>query len=108
MGGRQQPQIHTQLLRRTLAGATPQEAVAAPRFVVGARDSGSVTDRVLAEPALDARVREQLLRCHLPVVDPDGFDDVGHAMISRRSADGSLAAGADPRSDGAVLITQAR
>ena len=45
MGGRAQPQIHLQLLRRTLAGATPQQAVAAPRLVV--RDGA-----VLAEPGL--------------------------------------------------------
>ena len=34
MGGRAQPQIHLQLLRHTLAGEAPQQAVSAPRLVV--------------------------------------------------------------------------
>ncbi|CAN5352425.1 gamma-glutamyltransferase [soil metagenome] len=105
MGGRQQPQIHAHLVQRMMEGATPQQAVAAPRFVVGAQDSASVTDRVLAEPGLDPRVLEQLGRCSLPVHASGGKNNVGHAMISRLSADGSLAAGADPRSDGGVLFT---
>ncbi|MDQ3628647.1 MAG: gamma-glutamyltransferase [Actinomycetota bacterium] len=105
MGGRQQPQIHTHLMQSTLQGATPQQAVSAPRFVVGSRDSSSVTDRVLAEPEVDARVIEQLGRCSLPVQVAGDRNTVGHAMISRLCADGSLEAGADPRADGGVLLS---
>ena len=35
MGGYGQPQIHAQLVLRLASGLTPQQAVAAPRFVVG-------------------------------------------------------------------------
>jgi gamma-glutamyltranspeptidase len=86
MGGRAQPQIHLQVLRSVLAGASPQRAVAAPRLVV--RDGA-----VLAEPGLDAASVET-------VALPDLSDEVGHAMVCTLFPDGSLAAGADPRSDG--------
>lgn len=105
MGGRQQPQIHTHLVHRMMNGATPQQAVSAPRFVVGSRDSNSVTDRILAESALDPQVIEHLGRSSLPVHILAGRNNVGHAMISRLSADGSLAAGSDPRTDGGALVT---
>jgi gamma-glutamyltranspeptidase/glutathione hydrolase len=86
MGGRAQPQIHVQVLRGILGGRTPQEAVAAPRFVV--RDGV-----VLAEPGADLADAEtrQL---------PGPSDKVGHAMVCTMAPDGSLAAGIDPRSDG--------
>lgn len=106
MGGRAQPQIHTHLLQRVLEGASPQEAVSAPRFVVGARDSSSTTEVVVAEPGLDPGTEEQLRRCSLPVQQTDGIHHVGHAMIARLGADGSLSAGADPRIDGGALVTQ--
>ena len=48
MGGRAQPQIHLQLLRHTLTGQTPQQAVSAPRLVV--RDGAILVEPGLAEP----------------------------------------------------------
>ena len=87
MGGRAQPQIHLQVLRSVLAGATPQQAVAAPRLVV--RDGA-----VLVEPGIGAAVVET-------VALPELSGEVGHAMVCTLSPDGSLAAGVDPRSDGA-------
>jgi gamma-glutamyltranspeptidase/glutathione hydrolase len=73
MGGRAQPQIHLQVLRNLLAGMSPQDAVAAPRFVV--------YDGVVLE-------------------EPEHSDEVGHAMVSTLAPDGTLAVGIDPRSDG--------
>jgi gamma-glutamyltranspeptidase/glutathione hydrolase len=87
MGGRAQPQIHLQVLRRVLTGSAPQRAVAAPRLVV--RDGA-----VLAEPGLEAAGLEAIVLPHLS-------SEVGHAMVCTLSPDGSLAAGLDPRSDGA-------
>jgi gamma-glutamyltranspeptidase/glutathione hydrolase len=86
MGGRAQPQIHLQVLRQVLAGATPQQAVAAPRLLV--RDGV-----VLAEPGLEARGVGA-------VALPELSDEVGHAMVCTLHPDGSLEAGIDPRSDG--------
>jgi gamma-glutamyltranspeptidase/glutathione hydrolase len=73
MGGRAQPQIHLQLLRGTLAGLGPQEAVSAPRFVV----------------------REGVVPA-----EPEHTRHVGHAMICTLAPDGTLSTGIDPRSDG--------
>ncbi len=73
MGGRAQPQIHLQVLHNVLDGMSPQEAVAAPRFVVR-------NGRVLTEP--------------------EHTDEVGHAMVSTLAPDGTLSTGIDPRSDG--------
>ena len=68
-------------------GTTPQQAVAAPRLVV--RDGA-----VLSEPGSSAAGLETL-----PVRALS--NEVGHAMVCTLSPDGSLAAGLDPRSDGA-------
>ena len=97
MGGRAQPQIHLQLLRHTLTGQTPQQAVSAPRLVV--RDGAILVEPGLAEPGLGTDGVETVL---LPPLS----DEVGHAMICTLSADGSLAVGVDPRSDGGPGLTQ--
>ncbi len=91
MGGRAQPQIHLQLLRHTLAGAAPQQAVSAPRLVV--RDGAVLAEPGLAEPGLGTDGVETV---SLPRLS----DKVGHAMMCTLSPDGSLAVGVDPRSDG--------
>lgn len=106
MGGRGQSQIHSQLVLRALQGMSAQEAVAAPRFIVGGIDSGTNCDHVLVEPNLeDASVR-QIRETSLRVFEGKYLDDqAGHAMIARRDASGSLDAGADPRSDGSTHIS---
>ena len=102
MGGRQQPQIHAQVLRRRLAGADAAESVSAPRFVVGAVDEAG-TYGVLAEPGLGEPTIADLSAGRLPVRRTAHLDEaVGHAMVCTRHADGTLDAGADPRSDGAA------
>jgi gamma-glutamyltranspeptidase/glutathione hydrolase len=91
MGGRAQPQIHLQLLRRVLAGSGPQEAVAAPRLVV--RDEVVVTEPGAGVGSLDVAGLQTIALPHLG-------NEVGHAMVSTLSPGGSLTAGVDPRSDG--------
>ena len=104
MGGKAQSQIHAQLVLRTLEGARPAAAVAAPRFVVGGLDQGSATDYVYREADLDPKAVAQLDRGALRIVVGSVADSsVGHSMIARRDANGRLSAGADPRSDGGVL-----
>lgn len=105
MGGKAQTQIHTQLLLRSAAGFSAQDIVAAPRFIVGARRAGQTDDHVMVEPGLDPAAMDQLRRTSLTVEEVDHLnDDAGHSMIARVGADGLLDAGADPRSDGTVLI----
>lgn len=91
MGGEGQVQIHVQLLARMLvAGQDPQEAVAAPRWILE-------RDTLLVEAGLPA----------LDDVAPSGVDVVpmavpdlaGHAHAIR-VVPGGLLAGVDPRSDG--------
>ena len=105
MGGKAQTQIHTQLLLRSAEGLGAQDIVSAPRFIVGARRAGQTDDHVMVEPGLDPVAVEQLRRTALTVEEVDHLnDDAGHSMIARVGADGSLDAGADPRSDGTVWI----
>ena len=103
MGGRAQPQIHAQLLRHVLGGAGPAEAVSAPRYLVG-RFNGD-TDSIVAESDLPPERLAALRRSGLEVrVTPPHDDKLGHAMICMLGPDGRLDAGADPRSDGEVLM----
>jgi gamma-glutamyltranspeptidase len=100
MGGRAQPQIHTQVLRQRLAGATAQEAVTAPRFVVAVLDRAG-TYGVHAEPGLGEAALDRLASGDLPFQRGTHLDEeVGHAMVCAVGPDGTLEAGADPRSDG--------
>ncbi len=105
MGGDSQPQVVLQLLARLLAGgATPGDAIEAPRFVLRAKggtgfDTWRTTDQVVRiESHAPATWAEGLAaRGHeVDVVefDPAGF---GHAHIIEREADGSWAGADDPR-----------
>ncbi len=107
MGGRAQPQIHAQLVEHLLRGATPGEAVSAPRFVVRPLAPGADRPVVLAEQDLGAAVLDDLRDSRLPVQETHPRDEsVGHAVVCTRSADGSLSAAADPRSDGSALLAR--
>jgi len=106
MGGRAQPQIHVQLLLRRLAGASPEVAVAAPRFVVGGLDAGSEADVIFAEEGLPAETAAALSRGRLELRAGGALDEiVGHTQLAVRTADG-LAAASDPRADGRGLVVR--
>ncbi len=105
MGGKAQAQIHAQLILRVLEGSTPAGAVSAPRFIVGGMDAGSSDDRIFAEADLEPERLEGLKRSPMTLVVAERGDaSAGHSMIARRAPDGALSAGADPRSDGGVLL----
>jgi len=107
MGGKAQAQIHTQLLLRVAEGATPQQAVSAPRLIVGDSEHGTDDrDSVLVEPGISATAQAELAETTLELRLGHEYDSgAGHAMIARRDPDGRLSAGADPRSDGGVHIS---
>jgi len=101
MGGLGQAQIHAQLLLELTGGAAPKDAVAAPRWVLGAAEVGGDGDSVFAESRLPGSVLGEFRSAGYNVVTLPGFDDeVGHAQSLRIDPDGSMAAGSDPRCDG--------
>lgn len=103
MGGKAQPQIHTQILGRLLWDRERlQEALVAPRWIVENPDGGP-TEAVYAEasalsasPALDATG----MQTHAL---PDLSEKVGHAQYVEISRAGWISAVSDPRSDGLAL-----
>ncbi len=106
MGGAAQPQIHTQLLVRSLAGATPDEATAAPRWMVEEwRGEGPVG--VMAEADVPTVARNAIADAGFALTEvPPHTEDLGHANLIRVTPDGYLAA-SDPRSDGSAIVVPA-
>jgi oxamate amidohydrolase len=104
MGGHAQPQIDAQTIVRAFAlGASPAEAVAAPRWLVGGMD---LVDPgrpwVRAEAGVPAPVRASLQAAGFRVDTVADHDEgVGHAHLLRVGPSG-LEAGSDPRADGAA------
>ncbi|MCU1570881.1 MAG: gamma-glutamyltranspeptidase [Naasia sp.] len=103
-GGQGQPQIHAQLLLRLLAGATPEEAVRAPRAIVGVREFDAAPDTVFAEQDLPAEAMASIERSGLPVHRlPPHSELLGQANVIAVTDDGVLAA-SDPRADGSAVV----
>ncbi|PRI11058.1 gamma-glutamyltransferase family protein [Leucobacter massiliensis] len=103
MGGSAQPQIHTQLLLRSLAGATPREATHAPRWIVDEPGADGRV-RVTIEEDVPAAARDSLLAAgfELKTVPPYA-EDLGHSNLIRITREGTDAA-SDPRSDGSAIV----
>lgn len=106
MGGSAQPQIHAQLLLRSLGGAAPQEATHAPRWIVdeiGGDGKLTVTlEEDVPETARDAIVAAGF---ELNIV-PRYSEDLGHSNLIRVRA-AALDAASDPRSDGSAIVVDA-
>jgi gamma-glutamyltranspeptidase/glutathione hydrolase len=102
MGGRVQAQIHLQMVLHLLAGATPQEAVDAPRWIVGPVEAGDGDGTVRIEDGVDAVARAALGGLDLQPIDVHrGSDDLGHAQAIWTEPE--LHAGSDHRADGAAI-----
>lgn len=100
MGGKNQPMIVAQVISRLLEGASAQEAVDAPRWVVPAV-AGSEESVVLVEKAMDASARAYLDAAGLPVEQVDVVDNrLGHAQ-ALLVGENSFQVGSDSRADGA-------
>lgn len=103
MGGRAQPQIHTQLALHLAAGAPAEVAVRLPRWVLEPRNAGSDADAgtsVAVEGDVSASARDKLAQ-HFGITRLHALDDeAGHAQVVRRTDEGVVAA-SDPRADGA-------
>lgn len=98
MGGRGQPQIVAQVLLALLAGASAQDAVAAPRWIAGPVERGDPPDVVRIEDGLDTTAAESLARTGLRARhEPRLSDDFGHAMAIAVTPGAAPDAGSDPR-----------
>ncbi|MBE0613594.1 MAG: gamma-glutamyltransferase [Burkholderiales bacterium] len=103
MGGDGQPQSQSAVFTRyALFGMNPQEAVSAPRWLLG-RTWGQVSDTLKLEARFPPDVIARLKRYGHEVEVLQAWDEtMGHAGAIVRHANGVLEGGADPRSDGAV------
>ncbi len=103
MGGDGQPQSQSAVFTRVVhCGMNPQAAIDAPRWLLG-RTWGQASDTLKLESRFDSATASQLReRGHdVEVLKP--YDEImGHAGALIRYADGTLAGGTDPRSDGSV------
>jgi len=103
MGGDGQPQTQAALFTRiAVFGMDPQQAVAAPRWLLG-RTWGQVSDSLKLESRFSTGVVADLARRgHVMEVLAEYDEAMGHAGAIVRHANGVLEGGADPRSDGCV------
>jgi gamma-glutamyltranspeptidase len=105
MGGEGQPQTHAAILTRLLLfGYDVQQAIEAPRWLMGRTWGAESQDLSLEARIPDEVMRELELRGQpvKPLADWD--DNMGHASVIRVDADsGFLEGGADPRGDGAAV-----
>ncbi|PZG12146.1 gamma-glutamyltransferase family protein [Nonomuraea aridisoli] len=105
MGGHGQPQIHTQLLLRSMAGEPPAQAVDAPRWIVGVQESGDTNETVYVEGDVPSETARSLAR-HGFVAKPVPPHDewLGHANLIAAGPGGRFEAASDPRSDGSAVV----
>lgn len=105
MGGFMQPQGHVQVAVGLVDdGLTPQAAVDRPRFCIQPVDGADAS--VHLETGLPAATVEGLRKAGHPLTaGVSGFGRAlfGRGQILRRSEDGSIAAGSDPRADGGAV-----
>jgi gamma-glutamyltranspeptidase/glutathione hydrolase len=99
MGGRVHAQIHVQVLLRLLAGHSPQEAVDAPRWIVGGMEAGEPDDLIRIEEGCDGAARAALASAGLRVVEvPRDSGWLGHAQAIWLEPEPR--SGSDRRADG--------
>lgn len=104
MGGKAHAQVHAQIVLRMEAGATPQEAIDAPRWVVGGVEVGERDDTIRVEDDVDPAAQAAIARAGMqPVAIGVRSEWVGHAQAIAITADG-LQAGSDPRADGGAAV----
>jgi len=100
MGGEVQPQILLQVLAQLFGNATPQDAVAAPRWTVGPWDRGDRVDTLNWERDIGSEQRVSFDAWSGPLNElPALSGEVGHSQAIRARG-GMLLAGTDPRADG--------
>jgi len=106
MGGKAHAQVHAQVIARLEAGMRPQEAVAAPRWVIGGVEVGEPDDTIRVEADVDPAAQAAFARAGMRAVPIAARSEwCGHAQaIAVDPVDGRLAAGSDPRADGRAAV----
>ena len=104
MGGEGQPQTQAMVFsRHVLHGQSLQEAVSAPRWLLG-RTWGSEATNLRIENRFDPQLYDQLRKAGHEVEMVGDFDEVmGHAGALVHHPDGLIEGAWDPRSDGAAV-----
>ena len=105
MGGEGQPQTQAAIVTRVVDfGMTPQEAIAAPRWLYG-RTWGASSNDLKLEGRIPQKVADELKRRGHPVRLIDNYTDtMGHAgAILVDQTTGVRQGGTDPRGDGAAV-----
>jgi gamma-glutamyltranspeptidase len=103
MGGKVHAQIHLQVLLALLNGRSPQDAVDAPRWIVGGMEIGERNDNIRVEDGCAESARDALSRATLHVLTvPRGSDWLGHAQAIWLR--GGCCAGSDFRADGTAAV----
>ena len=105
MGGEGQPQTQAAIVTRVVDfGMTPQEAIAAPRWLYG-RTWGASSNDLKLEGRIPQKVADELKRRGHPVRLIENYTDtMGHAgAILVDQATGVRQGGTDPRGDGAAV-----
>jgi gamma-glutamyltranspeptidase/glutathione hydrolase len=106
MGGRVHAQIHVQVLLGLLDGRSPQDAVDAPRWIVGGMEIGERDDNIRVEDGCAESSRDALARATLHALTvPRGSEWLGHAQAIWLR--GGCGAGSDFRADGAAAVRPA-
>ncbi|PVZ11471.1 MULTISPECIES: gamma-glutamyltransferase family protein [unclassified Pseudomonas] len=105
MGGDGQPQNQSAVFTRVVShGLSAQEAVSAPRWLLG-RTWGQACDSLKLEGRFPDDTLAELRALGHEVEQLADYDETcGHAGCLIRYPDGSLEGGSDPRSDGAVAV----
>ena len=110
MGGAAQPQVHTHLLQRMLAGEDPEAATHAPRWMVEEVTSDNPAS-VAAEADVSDVAKAAIEAAGFALVTvPSRDESLGHSNVVRidRLPDGATGytAASDPRSDGSAIVVQ--
>lgn len=105
MGGEGQPQTHAALVTRLVDfGYDVQQAIEAPRWLMGRTWGAETQDLSLEGRISDEVIRELKLRGQPVKMLSDWNNNMGHAQAIRINRDGGfLEGGADPRGDGIAL-----
>ena len=106
MGGEGQPQTQAMIFtRHVLFGQPLQQAVTAPRWLLG-KTWGEETTSLKIESRLDDRVIEELKAAGHDVDIKGPFEEImGHAGALVHHPDGLIEGASDPRSDGTVATS---
>ncbi len=103
MGGFQQPQLDAQaIIRAFTLGDEPEQAVAAPRWVVLDPPETGARPNAEMETSVPPRTETAVESAGFQVTRVPDIEGTGHTHLIRVTP-GRLVAGSDPRSDGSAL-----